>query len=326
MDISGSAYQQLLREYDSRQLKAVRECRERVKKIEAEIPEIVSIDSRIAELSVDMAVMRIRGAEFDRESLEAEKKALALRRTELLKQAGYSEQDLQPRYQCEKCKDTGFVDGQECSCFRAEIIGLLYDQSNIREILERENFQACDLRYYRKDPLPEENGESPFSIAKKAYEYAVDFVKHFESSSDNLFITGATGTGKTFLCNCIAKEILDKGYPVIYLTAVKLFGILAGNAFTNRSQERSDEDLFSCDLLIIDDLGTEYANSFTQSAFFNIINERMLRNKHTIISTNLSIEQIRTNYSERVFSRIAEKYRFIKLLGEDIRIIRKLEG
>ena len=107
---------------------------------------------------------------------------------------------------------------------------------------------------------------------------------------------------------------------------MKLFGILAGNAFGSRSQERSDEDLFSCDLLIIDDLGTEYANSFTQSAFFNCINERLLRHKHTIISTNLSIEQIRTNYSERVFSRIAEKYKFIKLLGEDIRIIRKLEG
>ena len=326
MGISGSAYQQLLREYDARQLKAVREYRYRVKKIEEEIPELVSIDSRIAELSVDMAVMRIRGKEFDRSALEEEKKALVLRRRELLEQAGYSEQDLQPRYQCEKCRDTGFIDGRECSCFRTEIISLLYDQSNIREILERENFSTCDLRYYRKDPLPEENGESPFSIAKKAFEYAVDFVKHFESSSDNLFITGATGTGKTFLCNCIAKEILDKGYPVIYLSAVKLFGILAGNAFGSRSQERSDEDLFSCDLLIIDDLGTEYANSFTQSAFFNCINERLLRHKHTIISTNLSIEQIRTNYSERVFSRIAEKYKFIKLLGEDIRIIRKLEG
>ena len=158
-----------------------------------------------------MAVMCIRGKEFDRSALEEEKKALALRRRELLEQAGYSEQDLQPRYQCEKCRDTGFIDGRECSCFRTEIISLLYDQSNIREILERENFSTCDLRYYRKDPLPEENGESPFSIAKKAFEYAVDFVKHFESSSDNLFITGATGTGKTFLCNCIAKEILDKG-------------------------------------------------------------------------------------------------------------------
>lgn len=325
MGITEAAYRQLAREYDEKQLKAVRECRYLTRRIEGEIPELTVINSRIAELSVDMAVMRIRGTACDKKAYEAEKQALIRRRKDLLQAAGYSEQDLVPHYQCSKCNDTGYTDGKECSCLKAEIINLLYDQSNIRDILERENFSTFDLRYYRKDPLPAANGESPYSIAEKNLALAKDFVYLFASSSDNLFITGATGTGKTFLCNCIAKEILDKGYSVIYLSAVRLFEILADSAFGVKNRNRSDEDLFTCDLLIVDDLGTEFTNTFTQSAFFNCINERLLRNRHTIISTNLSIEQIRTNYSERVFSRVAEKYRYMKLFGEDIRIKKKLE-
>ena len=303
----------------------MQECRYRTRQIEERIPELDDVNSRIAELSADMAVMRIRDRKKDLSAMEQERQALVCRRRTLLEEAGFSEEDLKPRYACSRCNDTGFVDGRECSCFRSAIINILYDQSNIREILEKENFRTFSLRYYRDTTVPGDNGPSPLAMAKQAYTCAREFADHFASSSDNLFITGPTGTGKTFLCNCIAKEILDQGYPVIYLSAVKLFGILAGNTFGGRGVERTDEELFSCDLLIIDDLGTEYTNSFIQSAFFNCINERLIRNRHTIISTNLSIEQIGTNYSERIFSRIAEKYKYIKLLGEDIRIMKKLE-
>ncbi|MBQ9029940.1 MAG: ATP-binding protein [Parasporobacterium sp.] len=326
MNISESAYKQLLREYDEKQLKAVQACRYRTRRIEGEIPELNMINSRIAQLSVDMAVMRIRGRGADRQAYDREMKSLTARKEALLRNAGYTPEDLKPRYECSLCGDTGFIDGKECSCFKNAIISLLYDQSNLRQILEKENFGTFSFRYYSREPLEGKPSESPFLIAQKAVSTAKDFVLSFEESSDNLFITGETGTGKTFLCNCIAKEILDQGHPVIYLSAVKLFGILADNTFGSRNQERIAEDLFSCDLLIIDDLGTEYTNAFIQSAFFNCINERLLRNRHTIISTNLSIEQIRNSYSERVFSRIAEKYTFIKLFGKDIRIMKKLEG
>lgn len=338
MQISDTAFKQILREYDEKQLKASRDLRIRKQKIEEEIPELHLIDSRIAEISVNMAVMRVKGQKTDLDAYQKEKQALVQRKQELLRQAGYMPRDLEPVYACPVCQDTGFVDGEKCSCFKARIIDVLYDQSNIREILQRENFEHYTLDYYSDVPLQGRNGESPLSIAKNALQSAWDFVHHFSRTSDNLFITGGTGTGKTFLCNCIAREILNAGYSVIYLSAFKFFQILRDHTFGDRtsgnitasaastSSFNAPEDLNSCDLLIIDDLGTEFTNTLTQSVFFDCINERLLRNKHTIISTNLSIEQISNNYSERVFSRIAEKYTYIELLGQDIRISKKLEG
>ena len=166
-------------------------------------------------------------------------------------------------------------------------------------------------------------GDSPLGAARRAAREALDFTRDFADSTENMFICGPPGTGKTFLCNCIAKSVLDQGYDVIYLSAVKLFSLLADDAFGNKKNDA--DQLLSCDLLIIDDLGTEYTNSFVQSSFFNCINERLLRGKHTIISTNLSLVEIQDVYSERVYSRIAEKYKLIKLSGKDIRILKKLE-
>lgn len=325
MGISKAAYERLLREYDEKQLAAKRECIYRTQKIEMQIPEISQINSQIAAMSVDLAVARIKGEKKEKSEYETKKAALIARRHELLSGAGYSEYDLQPHYECEECKDTGFIDGQKCQCLRSRITDILYDQSNVKDILERENFSTYTFRYYDDTRIPELEGmgDSPLGAAKRAAREALDFTRDFADSSENMFICGPPGTGKTFLCNCIAKSVLDQGYDVIYLSAVKLFGLLADEAFGN---EKNDADeLLSCDLLIIDDLGTEYTNSFVQSSFFNCINERLLRGKHTIISTNLSLVEIQDVYSERVYSRIAEKYKLIKLSGKDIRILKKLE-
>lgn len=331
MSLSNTAFERILKEYDEKQLAVKRDLRLRTEKIEQEIPELTEINSHIAALSVDMAVQRIKGKtqgenNASLEAYRAEKEALISRREELLKRHGYSHEDLEPHYVCSLCQDTGYVNGEKCRCLKNRIVELMYDQSNIREILKRENFSSYSFRYYSSVPLSPHSDESPLTIAKKAVAIAHDFVHFFPTSSGNLFITGETGTGKTFLCNCIAKDLLDQGYYIIYLSAVKLFGILADSTFhNNREQEQLSEDLLSCDLLIIDDLGTEFTTVFIQSAFFNCVNERLLRKKHTIISTNLSIEQIRDNYSERVFSRIAERYTMVRLFGEDIRIIKKME-
>ena len=308
ISISDTAYRQILREYDEKQLQAARDLRERTAQIEQDVPQLRQINSRIAEVSVNMAVMRVRGQKQDLASCQAEREGLIRKKKELLEQAGYSLKDLEPRYQCARCRDTGYVDGEKCSCLRSRMIEILYDQSNIKEILKKENFQTYTLKYYSPVPLQDGSGESPLSLAKKAQQTACDFVNHFQDSSDNLLITGGTGTGKTFLSNCIAREILEAGYSVIYLSAVQLFDILAEDTFRREASfEKGTEELYSCDLLIIDDLGTELTNSFVQSAFFNCINERLLRNRHTIISSNYDIDQISIMYSERVVSRIMER-------------------
>ncbi|MCF0228524.1 MAG: ATP-binding protein [Parasporobacterium sp.] len=326
MSISNAAYRQLLSEYEEKQLAAKRGRRLRVQKIEAEIPELSGLNSQLTEVSARLAVMRVKGNSESRAELERSRAALIEQRNMLMERAGYSVRDLEPVYECEACSDTGYVNGEMCSCMRARITDILYDQSNIKEILKKENFRNYTLRYYSNDPVSPDSDETPLSAANRAARTAWEFVQNFDNTSDNLFICGDVGTGKTFLSNCIAAELLDRGCYVIYLSAVKLFGMLADSTFGGGKKDgKTVEDLYGCDLLIIDDLGTEYTNSFIQSAFFNCINERLLRKKHTVISTNLSMEMIRENYSERIFSRIMEKYTLIRLLGGDIRIIRKME-
>ena len=148
------------------------------------------------------------------------------------------------------------------------------------------------------------------------------FIDDFDHKPKNLFLYGSTGVGKTFLSNCIAKELLDKGYSVIYFTAFQLFDILSKGVFEKDADAiAAHQNIFDCDLLVIDDLGTELSNSFTTSQLFLCVNERLLRHKSTIISTNLNFNQIVDIYSERTFSRICGEYTMIKLFSQvDIRI------
>jgi DNA replication protein DnaC len=148
-----------------------------------------------------------------------------------------------------------------------------------------------------------------------------NFIADFDNKPKNLFFYGDTGVGKTFLSNCVAKELLEQGKSVIYFTAFQLFDILSKGVFERDADAiAAHQNIFDCDLLIIDDLGTEFANSFTTSQLFLCVNERILRNKSTIISTNLDMNQIVDIYSERTLSRIISNYSIIKLFGDDIRI------
>ena len=164
---------------------------------------------------------------------------------------------------------------------------------------------------------------------QNAVSVSKDFVNGFKNHYQNLFFYGTVGTGKSFLSGCIAKELLSQGHSVIYFSANGLFEKLSRYSFDTKSKDslyNFYKDLYNCDLVIIDDLGTEVTNSFVTSQLFGLLNERHMRQKSTIISTNLSLEELRDRYSDRVFSRITSNYSICKLTGQDIRIQRKLSG
>ena len=263
--------------------------------------------------------------------LRQKNEELSAKKEKLIVSYGYPADYLSPRYICSDCQDTGYIGDVKCHCFKQAIVDLLYAQSNVRHAVEKENFQTFSYKYYYEDYIDETTHQTPLANIKRVVAAAKEFVQNFDDSSDNLLIYGSTGVGKTFLSNCIAGELLASGHTVIYLTAFQLFDILEHYKF-DRAGQNSDYDetenrfayILGCDLLIIDDLGTELNNTFVTSQLYLCINERLLGRKSTIISTNLSFEQLKSNYSERIFSRIASSYTFLKIVGGDIRIQKKL--
>lgn len=315
-------FEHILREYGKKRLKSESDLRARRARIDSELPELALIEADIASAAVSEAIARVEGSPH--QSCKERIATLRKEKAELLSKAGYSEEDLLPRYECPLCRDTGYVDDALCSCFKKQLVESLYDQSNIKDILKEENFNNFSFKYYPEG--------KPLSIAHLAVDTANSFIENFDSSTDNLLISGATGVGKSFLTHCIAKELLDEGNLVVYLSAIRLFDILSDATFGAgkagpgaASGEYVRRYIYDCDLLIIDDLGTEMVNTFTSTQLFNIINERILLKKHTIISTNLSLQEIQERYSERVVSRLTNSYKFIKLLGDDIRMKKRLE-
>ena len=326
MKINSDLYEIIEREYNDRRLANASLTEQRREAVFKRLPRLSEIDRELSSLYVDRAIARIGKADPEGEE-DFRKRVADLQdeRKALLNRASLPEDILEPVYTCSICRDSGYADGALCSCFKARLKELMYDNSNIRRSLERENFAAFDLRYYSQETDPEA-GYSPREAAEDALSKAHEFTETFKQGG-GLFIYGETGTGKTFLTNCIAKELIDAGYSVVYLSAVKFFNTLADAAFHKDTEEAKSASLiYDCNLLIIDDLGTEMANSLTQTYLFDCINERALSGKATVISSNKSLDELQATYSERILSRIASYYRIIKLTGDDIRMKKKLEG
>lgn len=334
MPLKNYQYNSILREYDARRLKSHRELEERRDKLYQAIPELSDIDREIVRGSIDSAKLSLNGDHTALASLKARNEELSARKSALIAARGYPADYLSPHYICPDCQDTGFIGTEKCHCFRQAIVDVLYAQSNVRQAIKRENFETFSYRFYPDSYIDETTHQTPLANMKRVVASAKQFIENFDQSHDNLLIYGNTGVGKTFLSNCIAGELLSTGHTVIYLTAFQLFDILERYKFNRpdySSDDRSYQEtanqfsyILDCDLLIIDDLGTELNNTFITSQLYLCINERLLGQKSTIISTNLSFEQLKNNYSERIFSRITSSYTFLKIIGEDIRIQQKL--
>lgn len=324
MSLTNSQYSVILREFDQRRLKNKYLLDKHQNEIYNKIPEIIELDHQIATQSVQSAKLALAGDTTALETLKMQNQRLSDAKVNLLLQYGYPADYLQPVYECPDCKDTGFQDNQKCHCFKQAIVNLVYAQSNVQKKIKLENFENFSFAFYSDRYVDPVTNRTPLNNIRRIVQTAKEFIQNFSSSYTNLLIYGNTGVGKTFLSNCIAGELLKLSYTVIYFTSFQLFDLLEKYKFhssiMNEDLLEQYEYILGCDLLIMDDLGTELVNSFTASALYWVVNERHLRQKSTIISTNLSFEQLKGNYSERIFSRIISHYLLLKIIGEDIRL------
>lgn len=322
MKLNNSQYDTIMRMYDAKQSHARAVLNSRYEEISVRIPEYDELRKETAAVAAEAARAAICGDMSKRDKLSQKLDSINEEKHILLTSAGYPQDYLDLHYDCPLCQDTGFVNGSKCRCFKQAAIDLLYNQSNIKKILLLENFSNFNYDWYSEDYIDPVSGisalENIVNITKNVNSFLSDF-----PSGDNLLFYGDTGVGKTFLTHCIAGELLEKGYSVLYLSAIDLFDLFSKYAFDNDS-EADYRDVFSqildCELLIIDDLGTELVNSFTNSRLFYCINERILAGLSTIISTNLSLEELMNTYSERIFSRLTMSYQIFKIFGDDIRL------
>lgn len=237
----------------------------------------------------------------------------------LLAGAGYGKDALEYRPHCALCKDTGYIDGEPCTCLTQYCIAEIYKDSNIEQLIGAENFNTFDFALYSQAGV--NGGSSPKENIIKVVEKARDFVQCFDTCSENLFIQGKVGVGKSFLAHCIAGEILQKGYSLIYITAFNLVEQLTAIAL-----DKQDRTLFSlftnAALLIIDDFGCERQTDYSEMQMLNIINERLINHKPVIISSNLTTSELNRRYDERIVSRILGNFSGLRIQGDDLRLKR----
>ena len=319
-------FKEIEEEFERKRDKNKRSLITRQNKIYKMIPKVKEIDDKIKLTSLKMAKEILSNPDDNEKIVQKTKEEidkLKMEKAYILSEANIPIDYLELKYDCDECKDTGYLeDGNKCHCLMQSLINRAYKMSNLETILEKENFKNFDINVFSNEPFEDEKltpRENMLDILSIAESFVADFDK---PNAPNLLFYGTTGLGKTYLCSCIAKALLDKNKIVIYQTAFTILELLSNRRFRAETSEMSEFEynlLFECDLLIIDDLGTEITNTFTNAEIFNIVNTRILKNKKTIISTNLTPNELSSVYTDRVFSRISDKFLPLKFFGKDLR-------
>ena len=324
----------LLTEYEKKRMNAIYEAEKRKFELYNKEPKLEEIDSKLSKEAINISKQIIieKNSSLVKE-LNDKLEILKNEKKKILDNLNIDENYLKPHFECSDCNDTGYItnsyESVMCHCLKQKLFDLEYNKSNVSN-LENENFNKFNFNLY-SDEINEEKYHSKISPRKNIefiYNLSKKFINNFENKEQkNLLFTGNTGLGKSFLSSCIAGEILKEGKTVLYQTAPVMLDTIMDYRFGKQGSSKDIyENLLNVDLLIIDDLGTECINNMKFSELFNIINTRLLNSNKvtkTIISTNLSLDNLFSTYDERIVSRLVGNYDICHFFGDDIRFIKK---
>lgn len=323
MPYSSYVYQKALNILERRRSSAELELQQRTQEAMKKIPELQQIQQELARTGLSVSTLLFRGENVKGEIEKLKEKSLALqkRRKELLVKAGFDEDAFTIKYVCPVCSDTGFTQNRMCACHRELLKEIERDSIRKNAPIDECTFDTFKVEYY---PETSSGGSvSPREKAEKILESCRMYAQKFTPQSPNLLFMGGTGLGKTHLSLAIANVAVNKGCSVIYGTSQNIFSDLQDENFGRTDNINYNEhDILNTDLLVLDDLGTEYKNQFSEACLYNIVNTRILKKKATIISTNFSFEDLERDYNQRVTSRLAGEYSVLVLEGNDIRYIK----
>ena len=326
--MSNPDLKRLLQSYEQKRMIAEQEAEQRTQEFYSKHPELENLVEKINSVSIAISKEILNGNAIKIEELQNNLETLKKEKNQLLSKLNIKNNFFLPKYECKYCHDTGYlVDDNNimCTCLKQKLLDINYNSSNISN-LKKENFSTFNSSIYSNiaDEKKYNSKISPRENIENIKKIAMNFVENFDNPDEkNLLFTGNTGLGKTFLSNCIADELIKQGKTVLYQTAPILLDSIIDYRF-GKTDDFVYHNILNADLLIIDDLGTESMNNLKFTELFNVINSRLLnQNNHitkTIISTNLSLNNLFNAYDERIFSRLAGYYNICRFYGDDIRL------
>lgn len=323
MAYSQEVYSRAAQALERRRERANLEAQARIDEIGEKLPEINEIQRKLAQIGLNISKVFLYSADkqADMEKLMQESLELQEQKKNILKKNGYSEDALDIRYTCPACKDTGFIGCRRCKCHNELLKDI--ERSDLAKIAPIDDctFDTFDIQYYPQQVM--ENGISPRDKAEKIKNSCRKYAANFTTASPNVMFMGGTGLGKTHLSLAIANVVINRGYSVVYGTAQNILSDLQKENFGRDDDIRYYERaVLGCDLLILDDLGTEFKSAYTVACLYNIINSRLSAKLPTIISTNFTAEELEEKYDQRITSRITGEYNKLILVGNDIRYMK----
>ena len=318
-------YGRIVREFEEKGRLAREQAKFRADALFVEIPELGRIGGELAATGVRIMAAITGGGDVQARLAEvkAHNQALQKQYREILVANGYPENETEPHYACNLCGDTGYNAGKLCDCMRQALILAGYESAGISVLMRDMSFDNFRTDYFLAD------GEKALSAAIRNLEAARQYAESVEEgNAQNLLLIGGTGLGKTHLSVSIARRVVERGLDVVYETAQNIFSDFESERFQHSSAEdhvSRTQRYFECELLLIDDLGTEVSNQFTSACLYNLINTRLQRGLSTVVNTNLSTEEIRKRYTDRIASRLFGSFQPLLFQGNDVRA-KKLRG